>query len=353
MKKLLLSAIALSITCLSYAQVDSLKYTGSRQMYVVPACVDSLVIQAYGGSGANANNHGLVSNSLPSKGSYAKGTLKVQPGDTLYIYVGGAGDTNGASAYNGGGIGGLGTAGSLCAAGYGGGGGGASDVRYKDTAHASRVIVAGGGGGAGRDYCNGSCQPCGGGGSGGSVSTDGFNGSAANNCGFGYPGGDTNFGYGGTQLAPGRGGNGNNSLVNIGTSGIQWQGGNGSIGTQAVAGGGGGGGYFGGGGGGGASNGSGVGGGGGGGGSSYIGGVVSGMVIDSINDSSGLVVITPIIASGPPVIDSIIITQSDSILTVYSKGGIPPGDSSYFIYSWSTGDSTSTTKKQHFRVNTI
>ncbi|HXB13953.1 MAG TPA: glycine-rich protein, partial [Bacteroidia bacterium] len=192
MKNFLLSAIALFITCLSYAQVDSLKYTGSTQIYIVPVCVDSLVLQVYGASGANANDDGRVTKSKPSKGSYAKGTLKVKPGDTIYVYVGGAGDTLGTNAYNGGGKGGFGSAGGSCPPGYGGGGGGASDVRYKDTAHASRVIIAGGGAGAGRNYCNGSCQPCGGGGSGGGVGGNGFNGLAANDCGFGYPGGDTN-----------------------------------------------------------------------------------------------------------------------------------------------------------------
>lgn len=294
MKKSLLTLMALFVTAFCYSQ-DTLVYTGSVQKYVVPPCVDSVVIQVYGAAGSNSNNDGRATSSKASKGSYAKGTMHVIYGDTLYVYVGGSGDTTlGAGGWNGGGTGGYGSPGGSCDPGYGGGGGGASDVRYNDTSHASRVIVAGGGGGAGRDYCNGTCQPCGCGGSGGGVGADGFKGDAANNCGFGYPGGDSNAGYGGTQFAPGKGGSGDNTNVNVGMPGFNWMGGKGSDGYEDVAGGGGGGGYYGGGGGGGAYNGSGVGGGGGGGGSSYIGSVVNGVVIDSIRSGNGLAIITPI-----------------------------------------------------------
>jgi hypothetical protein len=133
------------------------------------------------------------------------------------------------------------------------------------------VIVAGGGGGSGRDYCNGTCQPCGcGGGGGGAGGGVGQAGQAAYNCGFNYPGQNVNSGGGGTATVGGTFGPQDGGSTNIGTAGGLGVGGTGAIGQYDVAGGGGGGGYYGGGGGGGASNGSGVGGGGGGGGSGYI-----------------------------------------------------------------------------------
>lgn len=272
-------------------------YTGSMQTYVVPACVTSVNIASYGAQGANSQDR-LTTNAAGGLGAYVTGNLVVTPGETLYIFVGGQGNTNGNGGYNGGGIGGSSAAGGGCFGGPAAGGGGASDVRRNGTTLADRVLVAGGGGGSGRDYCNGTCQPCGCGGSGGGGgNANGVNGNAAYNCGFSYPGGGVNFGSGGSQVSGGAGGPPDGS-GNPGTAGTLGVGGNGGAGTYDVAGGGGGGGYYGGGGGGGASSGSGVGGGGGGGGSSYIGGVTGGVMTPANRSGDGMVVITPNI--GPP-----------------------------------------------------
>ena len=107
--------------------------TGGEQTYVVPNNVTSLVVDAVGGSGRGTETHG--------KGGRAQGTITVTPGETLYIYAGGAGSITGIGGYNGGG--------SANAGAVGMGGGGASDVRRGGNGLANRVIVAGGGGGGG------------------------------------------------------------------------------------------------------------------------------------------------------------------------------------------------------------
>jgi hypothetical protein len=291
MKNLFTSILVfLFLTFPVFSQI-TYNYTGSMQTYVVPPCITSVTIEVYGGEGANSQDR-LTTNATGGRGAYATGTLTVTGGQTLYIYVGGQGNTNGTGGFNGGGTGGTSSAGSSCFGGPAGGGGGASDVRSGGTALSNRVIVGGGGGGSGRDYCNGTCQPCGCGGSGGAGALNGINGNAAFNCGYSYPGTGVNGGAGGSQSAGGNGGTGDGGGPS-GTAGGLGTGGNGAGGTYDVAGGGGGGGYYGGGGGGGASSGSGVGGGGGGGGSSYIGGVTAGSVTPNIRTGNGMVVITP------------------------------------------------------------
>ncbi len=114
----------------SWSQVTTFSYTGSMQTYVVPLGVTSLEMDLFGGAGHG--NLGL--------GGRCKAVLDVTPGETLNIYVGGAG-TGTSGGFNGGGNpGGLST--------YGGGGG-ASDVRQGGTTLGDRIIVAGGGGGSG------------------------------------------------------------------------------------------------------------------------------------------------------------------------------------------------------------
>lgn len=292
MKKIILSTLGFAACIIMHAQ-DTLNYTGAIQYYVVPQCVDTITIHAWGAEGANAVDK-LPNNTVAGKGGYASGKLAVTPGDSIWVFVGGQGNINGNGGWNGGGTGGYGSPGGSCFGGNAGGGGGASDVRVGGKTLNNRVIVGGGGGGSGRDYCNGSCQPCGCGGSGGnSGGNTGVNGNAAYNCGYSYPGQGINFGGGGTQIAGGTAGPCDNAGPNLGTVGVLGIGGNGAVGTQDVAGGGGGGGYYGGGGGGGAQNGSGVGGGGGAGGSSYIGGVVNGVTIPGVQNANGLVVIIP------------------------------------------------------------
>ena len=280
-----------SVQLLTAQTTQTFNYTGSQQTFTVPACVTSISIQAKGAMGANSNDR-LPSNTTGGLGGIASGNLSVSPGDVLYIYVGGQGNANGNGGFNGGASGGYGNAGSSCIGGPAAGGGGASDVRATGSAWSNIVILGGGGGASGRDYCNGSCQPCGcGGASGGGGGTTGVNGGAANNCGYGYPGSGINGGYGGSQSSGGAGGTGDGGGP-TGSAGGQTAGGVGASGNYDVAGGGGGGGYYGGGGGGSASSGSGVGGGGGGGGSSYTGGVTSGSSTPATWSGDGQVTIT-------------------------------------------------------------
>lgn len=246
-------------------------YTGATETWVVPAGVFSVELSLSGAEGAQPIDR-VVTNGLGGLGGSASGTLAVTPGETLYINVGGQGGTDGTGGFNGGGNGGFGSAGGSCLGGNAGGGGGASDIRLNGTSLADRLIIAAGGGGGARDYCNGTCQPCGcGGGAGGGGGLVGGDGDPSYDCGFDYGGSGINFGMGASQTAGGMGGPPDSGGPNMGGTGMLGIGGDGSDGTQDVAGGGGGGGYFGGGGGGGAANGNGVGAGGGGGGSSYLG----------------------------------------------------------------------------------
>ncbi len=248
---------------------QTFSFSGASQTFTVPPCVSSITLDVRGAAGANAIDK-LTTNSTGGLGGRVQAVLTVTPGQVYTLFVGGQGSTNGTTAFNGGGSGGLSIAGNGCFGGNAGGGGGASDIRFGGTGLADRIIVAGGGGGSGRDYCNGSCIPCGCGGSGGNGGgLLGVNGFPANNCGFSYPGSGLNFGGGATGLAGGLLGPGDSGGPN-GSAGVLGNGGVGATGNQDVSGGGGGGGYYGGGGGGSAVFGSGVGGGGGGGGSSYV-----------------------------------------------------------------------------------
>lgn len=300
MKRPLLLLGTLALISSASAQVsvsDTFYYTGGQQTFTVTDCMSNLVIKTWGAEGANANDKNPT-NASGGLGGYAEGELAVTGGQTLYIFVGGAGDVSGAGGYNGGGNGGSSSAGSSCFGGPAGGGGGASDVRFGGTSLADRIIVAAGGGGAGRDYCNGTCQPCGCGGAGGGAGgATGVDGDAAYNCGFGYDGTGVNFGGGADAVSGGAFGPQDGGSTNVGTDGALGLGGNGSDGQYDVAGGGGGGGYYGGGGGGGASNGSGVGGGGGGGGSSYTGTLTNPSMQTGVSSGNGMVVIEYILST--------------------------------------------------------
>jgi hypothetical protein len=235
----------------------TLTYSGGVQNFVVPSCATQVTIEAWGAQGGNGND-----GNIGGLGGYAKGTLTVTPGETLFVYVGQAGAGNNGSCsqttgtrYNGGGQG-------NCAA----SGGGASDVRRGGTALANRVIVAGGGGGCGFYTTNG--------GAGGGIS--GANGQTHPSAGSAGQ-----AGQGGTQSAGGPGG------ANGGTAGTLGNGGNGG----ATYGGGGGGGYYGGGGGGGESGGNGRGGSGGG-GSSFVGTLTNTSMQSGIRNGNGQVIIS-------------------------------------------------------------
>lgn len=266
-------------------------YTGSVAMFIVPPCVDTVRIRAYGAQGENA----LVGGATGGLGGYAYGKLAVTSGETLYVYVGGQ------AGYNGGGMGGINgnsQSGFPPIGTYGGHGGGASDVRQGGTALANRKIVAGGGGGAGHNGVWPGCQTAGPGGNGGAGGgTTGGSGTAGVGTPCNCAGGGGAGGAGGTPTAGGVHGAyaGNTACLRSswgpGSDGQLGLGGVGSVqyhnGTGG--GGGGGGGYYGGGA---AGNGSDTTpGGGGGGGSSYTTGLSGATTLSGIRSGDGRVVI--------------------------------------------------------------
>ena len=217
-------------------------YTGSVQRYVVPNGVTQLDLQVWGAEGGKGCYSSSSSFYAGGKGGYSEGTMPVNPGDTLLVYVGGKGkDADGITttglSYQGGWNGG-GDAGIHNYSSYyqGGGGGGATDIRINSTSLGNRAIVAGGGGGGAYNYV---------GGHGGGTS-----GIAGN-----ITGASTYYGQGGTQTAGGSGSTsgsayGTSAASNVnGQSGSFGQGGDGGSGTSCSGGGGGGGGWYGGGGG--------------------------------------------------------------------------------------------------------
>ncbi|MCC7027576.1 MAG: M36 family metallopeptidase, partial [Saprospiraceae bacterium] len=281
-------------------------YTGGMQTWVVPAGITSITIDAYGAAGATALNSVNVCGGSPDRGGlggYAKGTLTVTPGETLNIFVGGAGQNSGAGAFNGGG--------APCAdPNTCSGGGGASDVRQGGSALANRRIVAGGGGGA--EF---SCGGQGGGAGGGLTGADALGG----DC---NPSGSD--GKGGTQAAGGNGGvfgncgfpalSGGNGSLGLGGNAPQ------GVGTQHAAGGGGG--YYGGGGG--ATDGS------AGGGSSYIGGVTSGSTTPGLRTGNGNICISfaaaplTITCPAPVTVGCATSVPAPDINAPTKSGGCPP-----------------------------
>ncbi|MGE5041619.1 MAG: InlB B-repeat-containing protein [Candidatus Levyibacteriota bacterium] len=243
-------------------------YTGGMQTWVVPSGVTSVTLETWGAQGGQGYGTSY-SGQTGGLGGYAKGNLAVSPGQTLYIYVGGAGQNGSPSVYALGGFNGGGNASNpnnYIGNYSGAGGGGASDVRYGGNALGNRMIVGGGGGGGG-SYTNAF------GGGGGYPS--GLNG--------GNAGSNPGSGAGGTQTAGGALTAGN-TVPMYGTAGSLGQGGTGG---SSYCGGGGGGGYYGGGPSGWSCNSTGAGG-----GSSYIGGVTSATTTNATQSGNGKVAIT-------------------------------------------------------------
>lgn len=190
-------------------QTATFNYTGSQQSFVVPNCVYYIDIDAYGAQGhaVGSTNHG--------RGGRVQARLTVTPGETIYIYVGGAG-VNTTGGWNGGGNGGSSTYGA---------GGGASDLRRGGTTLNDRILVAGGGGGTGANCgqnsapggpgggltggsgCTYSCSSCQYTGAGGTQSAGGIAGPTSHsNCGGNQNG---SFGLGGNNTgSSGTGGGG-------------------------------------------------------------------------------------------------------------------------------------------------
>ncbi|MBI3134241.1 MAG: hypothetical protein HYZ14_06135 [Bacteroidetes bacterium] len=223
---------ALFLPALVFSQTKTFEYTGYAQTYVVPNGVYTLQVDMYGASGGWNDYSGVrYDNYLPGKGGRVQANLAVEPGQTLYIYVGEKGGDassgiGGNPGFNGGGAGNTSTTYS------GGGGGGSSDIRINGTDLDNRVLVAGGGGGAAYNYADGGDN---GGDGGGLTGSDGFSNHKQE---------DESRGRGATQDKGGMGGQWPSyEKAGDGTRGI---GGNGPAGTCGT---GGGGGYYGGGGG--------------------------------------------------------------------------------------------------------
>ena len=109
----------------------------SFYVFTVPKCVNLLKIQLFGAQGESTYGIGGF-------GAYVAGTIDVTPGQELFVYVGGQGNT-----WNGGGLYGS------CSKhqsydGYcrGGLGGGSTDIRVGSTNLGDRIAIAGGGSGS-------------------------------------------------------------------------------------------------------------------------------------------------------------------------------------------------------------
>lgn len=128
-------------------------FTGSSQTYRVPKeqeeqeyganlahRIVALDVYAWGAGGAGARSSTGAFSDLSNGGggAFARALLRVNPGDSISILVGGGGHEDGRGGFNGGGNGGTGDF-------SGGGGGGASEVQM----NGRTVLIAAGGGGAG------------------------------------------------------------------------------------------------------------------------------------------------------------------------------------------------------------
>lgn len=146
---------------------EQFNYTGAEQQWVVPLGVTLVSVQVVGAHGGAGVAGGGVGSGTPDE---ATGTLAVTPGETLYIEVGGHGQSANSATpacapqtcviayggFNGGQQAGqafTSAPGVTFNGNSGGGGGGASDIRTipigASGSLASRLIVAGGAGGDG------------------------------------------------------------------------------------------------------------------------------------------------------------------------------------------------------------
>ncbi len=197
----------LSISQPGICPPTTLTYTGSMQVFTVPAGVTSLTIEAWGAQGGSTAGENGTGNWIGGLGADIKGTFSVTPGQTLNVLVGGVGTNfSGGSCTTGGGGGSwVVNSGSLLL--VAGGGGGAFNCNYYGGVNGGPG-QAGNNGGSGISapaasgpYPGGTGgnggQSCYGGGGGGWLSN------GANYCGGGtpglaYPGAATNGGgYGG------------------------------------------------------------------------------------------------------------------------------------------------------------
>ncbi len=112
--------------CVLQHGTSTLSYTGNVQTFTVPACIESLTIEAFGAQGGKNN----PCSQTGGKGARMKGSFTVTPGETFSVVVGGKGLNRGSDPANNSGTGGGGSfvwrpAGKVLMLAAGGGGGGA------------------------------------------------------------------------------------------------------------------------------------------------------------------------------------------------------------------------------------
>jgi hypothetical protein len=223
-------------------------YTGSTQTFVVPNCVTSITVEAWGGGGAGYNGSNQGGGKGGGGGGYAKGTI-ANPAGSYQVVVGKGGSASsgigadgaasvfgsnlvvadygrgGTSATTGGGAGGTNNTGNVTTSnggtggngngsndvGGGGGGAGGKDGAGINGGNTTNQSSIGGNGGAGD---NGS----GGAGGAGGNGADGGNG-VDNSLGGGGGGGGDNGTNGGAGGLPGGGGGGGENAGGAGANG--------------------------------------------------------------------------------------------------------------------------------------
>ena len=118
-----------------------------KEYYSIRLAPGKYRIELWGAQGGHVSFEG-------GQGAYTAGTLSLDQYQTLYFYVGSAGEIDGSGGYNGGGDSSVKcTNQGFCAASYCGAGGGATDVRLvkgkwsESKSLKSRIMVAAGGGG--------------------------------------------------------------------------------------------------------------------------------------------------------------------------------------------------------------
>ena len=119
------------------SSVATIAYTGGLQTWVVPAGVTSLLVHAYGASGAKCTSSACTA--AGGLGGHIAATVTVTPLSTMYINIGGMGGTTSSS------MGGFNGGGSCTYTGdqsYIAGGGGATSIR-DSTDITTALVVAG------------------------------------------------------------------------------------------------------------------------------------------------------------------------------------------------------------------
>ena len=116
--------------------VATVAFNGGLQTWVVPAGVTSLLVHAYGASGATCTDSSCAAGGL---GGHIAATVTVTPLSTMYINIGGIGGTTSSSM---GGFNGGGSCTYTAVQPRIAGGGGATSIR-NSTAITTALVVAG------------------------------------------------------------------------------------------------------------------------------------------------------------------------------------------------------------------